>query len=339
MILQNFMSHRLAGGGSVCTLDINLPSLIKAENFLENDYAYVLSFTSRIQIIDMNFSEEVYPPASEDVQIKIEADEYIWWTPAGPLTLARPIPSPFKEAEESSITRHFISSAPAAPIAQQFVDQPKPRLFAKLPTELKIMIFELARPDPRVIKSLFSKKDGKSLYSAAKVPTLLHVCSLSRAIAKKWYSLGLPTIFTKGKTYFDLEGDYLYLCDPGGCSCPDKKCSGDTIDLEFTDRVQKIAMELPTARAQPYWWYIEFMHKNVKEIMLVNSERGLIGDVAGIENFEEVDEEKDGNVLGKSKYLDARDVEREKQKSKGDVSILNWTIGHAWRANFVNAAL
>jgi len=337
MTLQNILSQPFAGGRSLCALDTDFPPFIKARHVRKTDYAYVLSFTNKMQIIDIYFSDEVYTPAADYAQIKIEADEYVWRTPTGPFTLATLIPSHFNGAEEFSVIHSVISSAPVAPIAQPSTDHPEPHLFAKLPTELKMMIFELARPDPRVIKPLFSKKDGRSLYSTAKVPALLHVCSLSRTIAKKWYSLGLPTVLAKGKTYFDLERDYLYLCDPGRCGCPNEKCVGDAVDLEFTDRVNKIATELPTAKSQPYWWYIEFMHKHVKEIMLVNAERGMLGDVAGIERFTEVEEEK---VLGKSKYLDARDAEMEKEKAKGgEISTFKWTIEHAWRANFVGTAL
>jgi len=94
-----------------------------------------------------------------------------------------------------------------------------------LPTEIRLMIWKLARPDARVIKMSKSNIPGKPapfnyfcwlehpdrhLVSRVPVPNLLHACAESREVALTWFRLLFVPICKCGGTYFDTERDYIY---------------------------------------------------------------------------------------------------------------------------------
>jgi len=87
------------------------------------------------------------------------------------------------------------------------------------------MIWKLARPDSRIIKLSASKKVRTSAFdlhtftplmpqdhvvSRIPPPNLLHACSESREVARKWYRLSFRPCCGDGGTYIDTERDYLY---------------------------------------------------------------------------------------------------------------------------------
>ncbi|KAH7383580.1 hypothetical protein BKA64DRAFT_162337 [Cadophora sp. MPI-SDFR-AT-0126] len=97
--------------------------------------------------------------------------------------------------------------------------------FTNLPTELRMLCYELARPEAQVLKLSYSKHHQPGtwpyrLFSGALIPSLLHVCRESRELALKWYKpfladRGRPhTCFQMARLaqsfYFDWSRDYLY---------------------------------------------------------------------------------------------------------------------------------
>jgi hypothetical protein len=96
---------------------------------------------------------------------------------------------------------------------------PEFRLFSKLPTELRLMIWEQALPGPRLVdvdfhfrNKLFSfGSELMSLTSTLPHPTLLSVCTESRAVAKNRYKLSFAAEAGKPKIYFDENVDTLYI--------------------------------------------------------------------------------------------------------------------------------
>ncbi|KAE9364823.1 hypothetical protein N431DRAFT_564036 [Stipitochalara longipes BDJ] len=96
--------------------------------------------------------------------------------------------------------------------------------FPLLPTEIRLMIWKLARPDSRIIKLSRSKELSKPavffnyvcsfqhdhLVSKIPVPNLLHTCFESRSVARNWYTLLFILSCGCGGTYIDTERDYMY---------------------------------------------------------------------------------------------------------------------------------
>ncbi|CZR56325.1 uncharacterized protein PAC_06213 [Phialocephala subalpina] len=100
-------------------------------------------------------------------------------------------------------------------------DGPTFRLFSKLVPELRLKIWEAARPVARIVRITKRKQPGLPVvYSPAKVPALLHACSESRQVALRWYELAF-------QTRQDLSS-IIYLdhsCDVPYFSC--ETCNGD----------------------------------------------------------------------------------------------------------------
>jgi hypothetical protein len=92
------------------------------------------------------------------------------------------------------------------------------------------MIWNFARPDPRVIKLSKSKKQGvpyvgtsldhsgaqimdcsvDHLVARIPIPNLLHACYESRKLVLRWYTLLFRPGYGYGGTYFDTKHDYIY---------------------------------------------------------------------------------------------------------------------------------
>ena len=84
--------------------------------------------------------------------------------------------------------------------------------FPCLPTEIRLQIWEAARPEPRFIALELEPERG--IFSVAKVPNLLHVNQESREVALKWYELAfVGGIDRKPRTYFDWAADGLWVHD------------------------------------------------------------------------------------------------------------------------------
>jgi hypothetical protein len=93
--------------------------------------------------------------------------------------------------------------------------RPKFTKFALLPTEIRLMIWNFARPEERVIKLSASKKQAHGcpyppLVSRIPVPAILHACSESRHVALQWYRILFRPVCGYGGTCFDTERDFIY---------------------------------------------------------------------------------------------------------------------------------
>ncbi|CZR55175.1 uncharacterized protein PAC_05061 [Phialocephala subalpina] len=62
-------------------------------------------------------------------------------------------------------------------------------LFSKLPIELRLKIWDDAIPEARIIEVMWSEERG--FYTDSKSPAILHVCSDSRACARKVYTAAI----------------------------------------------------------------------------------------------------------------------------------------------------
>lgn len=91
--------------------------------------------------------------------------------------------------------------------------------FSKLPAELRITIWKLARPGPRVIRvkvhivkyHISEHVRGLKFTSFTPVPAVLHACKESRAIALKTYKLGMKTHCDGPRVYVDFTKDTIYM--------------------------------------------------------------------------------------------------------------------------------
>jgi hypothetical protein len=124
--------------------------------------------------------------------------------------------------------------------------------FSRLPPELRLMIWESARPDPRIVRLLKSKYSS-TLYSETPIPGMLHATRESRTIAPKWYQLGFPMRYVrlsladwtrpdkmdliKPNTYFDFTNDVLYI----GCeSCYSVYCEACRENIHLLQDKSKV---------------------------------------------------------------------------------------------------
>lgn len=85
-------------------------------------------------------------------------------------------------------------------------------LFPYLPLELRLPIWDLARPESRRIDVLY-KEDGRTKEHVFRgdVPTLLRVCRESRREMKKWYKCAFKHPRAINICYFDFDRDVLFL--------------------------------------------------------------------------------------------------------------------------------
>jgi hypothetical protein len=142
-------------------------------------------------------------------------------------------------------------------------------LFPKLPMELRLKIWKMARPEGRYILLEHSRKRRRAVFSRAKVPALLHACQESRDIALKWYKLSFGTHSSFGKTYFDAEIDGLYHrcsihgqhhCDTDGCEIVPPK------HLDGQDKVKRIVTNLERAHQPFSIWKIIYNYLEAEEL-------------------------------------------------------------------------
>ncbi|PMD29573.1 hypothetical protein L207DRAFT_642331 [Hyaloscypha variabilis F] len=165
-------------------------------------------------------------------------------------------------------------------------------LFPKLPPELRRIVWDLARPSPRVIKLFHTKvNDVDILYSTAKVPSLLHTCQESRRVAKSWYELSLGYKSNFGKkhaahVYFDYSRDFLYSPLP---DLEDERSYARSIayprDVYYLERtrVKKVVQEIP--RIWEQFDLLSIYFPSAVEALLVDTEDGMFHGAADQPEF------------------------------------------------------
>ncbi|KAL5313646.1 hypothetical protein ACEPPN_018067 [Leptodophora sp. 'Broadleaf-Isolate-01'] len=190
--------------------------------------------------------------------------------------------------------------------------KPPPACFSSLPIELRLLIFEAARPDPRVVKLSLSKhhKSGswpRRIYSGAAIPNLLHLCGESRQVALEWYtaSFGPDYDFLRAnrmydwsgwehKVYFDWGRDELYVqcdnCRGSGCySRHPEGCGLYFVEAEQRTRIKRLVFEFSgceTVIRHPFIWF-----PKVEHFKCVHWEKGLLyRHEAPLADFEEDNE-------------------------------------------------
>ncbi|KAG4429901.1 hypothetical protein IFR05_014621 [Cadophora sp. M221] len=175
--------------------------------------------------------------------------------------------------------------------------KPPPACFSSLPTELRLLIFEAARPDPRVVKLSLSKhyKNGdwpRRIYSGAVIPNLLHLCRESRQLALKWYTspfgrdydiIKANKMFNwrkwENKVYFDCCRDELYFqcdkCRGLGCHLSGLRgCGLYLVGGEKADLIKRAVFEFSgddNILTFPFIWF-----PNLEYFKCVHWEKGLL---------------------------------------------------------------
>jgi len=90
------------------------------------------------------------------------------------------------------------------------------RLFSNLPPELRILVWQFASQEIRVITVKNSSQttrgeDLKATHDAETVPSILHTCQESRAISQNYYKLRLGATFHQKPIYFSYDHDVLHF--------------------------------------------------------------------------------------------------------------------------------
>ena len=169
-----------------------------------------------------------------------------------------------------------------------------PACFSNLPIELRLMCYEFARPEARVVKLSYSKHHKLNhwpyrLFSGALIPNLLHVCRESRELALKWYKLsfGPSDRFYSHKRgqnignrmYFDWSQDWLYVqcnsCRGSGCDSSESSLCGVCMLM----RVQKSLIKrviFESSGSQNVLWRPLIWFPNAENVKFVHWTDGLL---------------------------------------------------------------
>jgi hypothetical protein len=133
-------------------------------------------------------------------------------------TMATPSPSPLSADGEKNV---------AVP-AETFT------LFPKLATELRLKVWKMVLPGPRVVVVEYSKKT-KLPFSPARIPVILQVNRESRDEALKSYTLAFGLDGADGKIFFDFSNDIFVFDEDFASQTKVDRCR----DL---DQVQHLAI-------------------------------------------------------------------------------------------------
>ncbi|KAH7330421.1 hypothetical protein BKA65DRAFT_539567 [Rhexocercosporidium sp. MPI-PUGE-AT-0058] len=169
-----------------------------------------------------------------------------------------------------------------------------PACFSNIPIELRLMIWEAARPVARAVKLSFSQHNRTDtwphrLYSGAVIPNVLHTCGESRRLALKWYTLSFgPWHSTdtlskedgwEDRIFMDWSRDYLYLqcnnCRGSGCESSEMDTCGLYL-MSYTQRdlVQRLMYEFSGSKYilyRPFIWF-----PAVEDFRCIHWEKGLL---------------------------------------------------------------
>ncbi|OBT80025.1 hypothetical protein VF21_01189 [Pseudogymnoascus sp. 05NY08] len=113
---------------------------------------------------------------------------------------------------------------PSAPVKQQ---TERFKFFPKLPTEIRLMVWDFCLPGPRVVdvrmRRRFVRVSTRKVFnfprfiSSLDHPVILHICSESRSLALKHYELSFPntmktkTVISPARIYIDFSIDTVWF--------------------------------------------------------------------------------------------------------------------------------
>jgi hypothetical protein len=149
--------------------------------------------------------------------------------------------------------------------------------FRLLPTELRLCIWQMARPGPRIV-GLLKSKYYPAVYSKTPIPGMLHACRESHDVALQWYKLMFTRElddeeivnkrFCYPRTYFDPETDIFYYgceaCYPslGFCGCQSLFSNIESC------QIQKVLFHWEWPTRKPYIQLRSFSD-HLKEVMIL----------------------------------------------------------------------
>jgi hypothetical protein len=212
---------------------------------------------------------------------------------------------------------------PSPQVPQHLTASPvhKSANFSILPTEIRTMIWRLARPPPRIVRVRRATRGyPAALISNAEIPNLLHINKESRKLALGWYQLCFgdpPFILTTGwnipncrpHVYFDFSYDIFYA----GC----EKCFGLSCDqcvaVTITRDVEKVQNVLFHC-LDIYLPFMKFVRlfPNAREIIILIQKEAL-GPGAKLSQLKEI-----GLSLGPPSllgmYMAARDADKKNRE-------------------------
>lgn len=171
-------------------------------------------------------------------------------------------------------------------------------LFPDLPPELRLMIWNHARPEPRVLRAMYSEKRPFSVqgyryaHFGAKVPSLLHVNKEARDVALRWYKISFKIRMDKVGYFFDRDRDWVYM------SCLRKPrvslpwCNADARRFILGTRLTPASIDSAAHM-------IKYMSRgDLQELMLIHESRGMVGAEAKFSDFQKAEQHAFAHDLG-----------------------------------------
>ncbi|KAH6682025.1 hypothetical protein B0J14DRAFT_695492 [Halenospora varia] len=155
--------------------------------------------------------------------------------------------------------------------------------FGKLPPELREKVWGFALPGPRVVQmriklvvAKYSKHQrGFHLKSTTPVPSMLHTCSESRAIALQHYELGMGSHLSRGRTYIDFTKDTIYFGDVNESQgFTMASLLRDTPEKDLS-KIRKLAVSQNVWNSKPFCnVHVLLDFRNLEELILVMEREG-----------------------------------------------------------------
>lgn len=171
-------------------------------------------------------------------------------------------------------------------------------LFSSLPTELRLKIWSLNLPGPRVVPIHYTYTSADSTSpkphdavmggctSIAKIPANLHTSRESRYEALMSYELSFNLQHSQAKTFFNPAIDVLYFGPKDGHLDSFKNFYTAATMMACSDRnkVRKMAIHedlfyrseenISSARITDFWEILERNFENVQQVVVVTRDRG-----------------------------------------------------------------
>lgn len=193
------------------------------------------------------------------------------------------------------------------------VEAHPPATFHSLSEDVRKTIWTHALPGPRIIELTILRKN---IVSRARVPTLLHTCRESRAVALKHYTLAFGHNASPPKVYFDFRYDWIYTRCPG---CLGANCSHKSMLTGDHSRLRHLVYEGPIS-FNPFTKILRFF-PDIRGVILIRGKSKGYRDEIDSEEFVHLEEgfewagDKEPIELAKEAWKDINSTQ-EKLKLK-----------------------